>query len=198
MCSSLDAEYQELVAQVLPDLEWVDPWGHPRLEQPSEGGFEERVYSDVIGADPEWVVDGTLRGYDPMPRLHEIGASTLVISGRYDRVTPPSVAQAIFDGLASGAAPAADLRAQRTPAVGRATRRVLRARRPVPAGLGGFGEISAEPPGRAARPEAASSVAPIATAIGAPCVLASERASHPGDERHSAKPSQGTATASRV
>ena len=71
---SLDAEYQELVAQVLPDLEWVDPWGHPRLEQPSEGGFEERVYSDVIGADPEWVVDGTLRGYDPLPRLHEIGA----------------------------------------------------------------------------------------------------------------------------
>ena len=100
--SSLDAEYQELLAQVLPDLEWVDPWGHPRLEQPSEGGFEERVYSDVIGADPEWVVDGTLRGYDPLPRLHEIGASTLVISGRYDRVTPPSVAQAIFDGLAPG------------------------------------------------------------------------------------------------
>ena len=30
-------------------------------------------------------------------------------------------------------------------------------------------------PERAARPDAASSVAPIATAIGAPCVLASER-----------------------
>ena len=97
---SLDAEYQELVAQVLPDLEWVDPWDHPRLEQPSEGGFEERVYSDVIGADPEWIVDGTLRGYDPLPRLQEIDAPTLVISGRYDRVTPPSVAQAILDGLA--------------------------------------------------------------------------------------------------
>ena len=26
---SLDPEYQELVARVLPDLEWVDPWGHP-------------------------------------------------------------------------------------------------------------------------------------------------------------------------
>ena len=57
------------------------------------------------------------------------------------------------------------------------------------AGVGGLGETSAEPPGRAARPEAASSVAPIATAIGAPCVLASERASHPSDERRSAKPS---------
>ena len=55
--------------------------------------------------------------------------------------------------------------------------------------LGRFGEISAEPPGRAARPEAASSVAPIETTIGAPCVLASERPAHPGNERHSAKPS---------
>jgi hypothetical protein len=36
------------------------------------------------------------------------------------------------------------------------------------------------PPGRAARPEAVSS---------APCVLASERPSHPGDEQYSAKPS---------
>jgi hypothetical protein len=67
--------------------------------------------------------------------------------------------------------------------------------RPLPAGdrravrLGGLGETGAEPPGRAARPEAASSVAPIATAIGAPCVLASERPSHPDDERRSAKPS---------
>ena len=39
------------------------------------------------------------------------------------------------------------------------------------------------------RPDAASSVAAISAAIGAPCVLASERASHPDDERHSARPS---------
>ena len=97
---SLDPEYQALVARVLPDLEWVDPWGHPPLEQPRQGGFEERVYSSVIGADPEWEVEGTLRGYDPLPRLQEIRAQTLVISGRYDRLTPPSVAQAIFEGLA--------------------------------------------------------------------------------------------------
>ncbi len=55
--------------------------------------------------------------------------------------------------------------------------------------LGGSGEISAESPGRAGRPDAASSVAPIATTIGAPCVLASERPAHPGNERHSARPS---------
>ena len=48
---------------------------------------------------------------------------------------------------------------------------------------------TAEPSGRAARPDAASSVAPIATAMGTPCVLASERPPHPADEQHSAKPS---------
>jgi proline iminopeptidase len=99
---SLDPRYQALVGLVLPDLEWVDTWGHPTLEQSSDGGFEERVYSAVIGPDPEWEVEGTLQGYDPSPRLQDIQAPTLVISGRYDRVTPPSVAQAIFDGLAPG------------------------------------------------------------------------------------------------
>ena len=64
---SLDLGDQALVARVLPDLESVDPWGHPPLEHPSEGGFEERVYGSVIGQDPEWEVEGTLRGYDPFP-----------------------------------------------------------------------------------------------------------------------------------
>src|SRR6266702_8298597 len=61
--------------------------------------------------------------------------------------------------------------------------------------LGGSGEIQSVPPGRAARPEAASSVAPMQKCIGAlvrreaPSAIAPERPSHPGDERHSAKPS---------
>ncbi len=45
-------------------------------------------------------------------------------------------------------------------------------------------------------PRTVSSVAPVALAPSAPCVLASERPSHPDDERHSAKPSSGTSTAS--
>jgi hypothetical protein len=39
-------------------------------------------------------------------------------------------------------------------------------------GLSAFGEISAGPQGRAARPDAASSVAPVFTNRSAPCVLA--------------------------
>ncbi len=55
--------------------------------------------------------------------------------------------------------------------------------------LGGVGEIATVPPGRAARPDPASSVASVGTTTKAPCVLGSERASHPDDERHSANPS---------
>ncbi|MDQ2909792.1 MAG: hypothetical protein M3R39_02060 [Actinomycetota bacterium] len=53
----------------------------------------------------------------------------------------------------------------------------------------GLTKTPAVPSGRPARPDAASSVAPIATAIGTPCVLASERAAQPEDEQYSAKPS---------
>jgi hypothetical protein len=51
--------------------------------------------------------------------------------------------------------------------------------------------MSLVPPGRAARPEAASSVAPRLTSLGAlvrrkaPSAIASERPSHPGDEASS-------------
>src|SRR3954452_9691873 len=54
---------------------------------------------------------------------------------------------------------------------------------------GGFGEVVAESSGRARRREAASSVDSIATAIESPCVLASQRPSHPADEHYSAKTS---------
>jgi len=46
------------------------------------------------------------------------------------------------------------------------------------------------PPGRAARPEdSVLSRARMPSDTNAPCVLASERPSHPDDERHPAKPS---------
>jgi proline iminopeptidase len=100
---SLDPDYQDLVARVLPDLEWVDPWGHPPLRRPPEGaGFNVDVYRALIGDDPEWTVDGSLAGYDATPRLADVRAETLVVSGRYDRLTPPSVADSIYDALPPG------------------------------------------------------------------------------------------------
>ena len=52
--------------------------------------------------------------------------------------------------------------------------------------------MAAVPPGRAARPEDCVLSRADSTTIGTPCVLASERASHPGDERYSAEPSVGS------
>ena len=56
--------------------------------------------------------------------------------------------------------------------------------------VGGFGEIVAVPSGRAARPEACVlSRARSSFATNAPCVLASERPSHPAGEHHPTEPS---------
>ena len=93
-------------------------------------------------------------------------------------------ARAVATAASTGPIPQTTVRAPTTGATSRAVAATTSST------LGGPGGIVTKPPlGRAARPEAASSVAPIATAIDAPCVLASERASHPGNERHSTKPS---------
>jgi proline iminopeptidase len=97
--TSLDERYQELIALVLPDLEWVDPWGHPPLTRPPhDHGFEPAVYKAMVGPDPEWELSGTLRGYDRRGEFAQL-PDTLVVSGRYDRLTPPAVADEIFAGL---------------------------------------------------------------------------------------------------
>ena len=57
------------------------------------------------------------------------------------------------------------------------------------AALGGFGEIWAEPPGSAARPEAGSSVAPVVVTTGAPCVRGLGTTIAPLRRQYSAKPS---------
>lgn len=75
----------------------VGSWS--RLNQPEpEYAFELTVYETIVGSDPEWDVTGTLRGYD---RSGEFGRlpETLVVSGRYDRLTPPEVADEIHAAL---------------------------------------------------------------------------------------------------
>lgn len=97
---SLDFRYQELIALVVPDLEWVDPSNHPGLNQPDHGhAFEPAVYRALVGDDPEWTVGGTLAGYDRRSEFSRL-PPTLVLSGRYDRLTPPAVAYETFAALA--------------------------------------------------------------------------------------------------
>jgi proline iminopeptidase len=97
--TSLDDRYQDLIALVLPDLEWTDPWDHPRLNPPDhDHAFELAVYRAIVGSDPEWEVTGSMRGYDRTDELHLL-PDTLVVSGRYDRLTPPQVADEIHAAL---------------------------------------------------------------------------------------------------
>ena len=53
----------------------------------------------MIGPDPEWEVEGTLRGYARRPGCRS-PAPDARCQRANDRLTPPSVAHAIFDGLA--------------------------------------------------------------------------------------------------
>lgn len=57
------------------------------------------VYHAMIGADPEWRIDGALAGVELGPRLGAVTVPTLVLAGRYDRICPPSAARRIATAL---------------------------------------------------------------------------------------------------
>ncbi|HEV2779819.1 MAG TPA: alpha/beta fold hydrolase [Actinophytocola sp.] len=93
--TSLAPEYQAVFQRVLPELEWADPDGHPTLNRDPAEKFQPDVYTAFIGSDPEWTVQGTLAGFDPTPRLAGLAVPTLVVTGRFDRVTPPAIAHSL-------------------------------------------------------------------------------------------------------
>lgn len=99
--TSLADEYQQLYERVLPELEWFDPVGHPRLagrDDPAEA-FAPEVYRAFVGDDPEWAVTGSLARHDPMPGLATLPVPTLCITGRHDRVTTPRITATIARAL---------------------------------------------------------------------------------------------------
>jgi proline iminopeptidase len=98
---SLDDRYQELVAEALPAMEWYSPSDRPHLRQPDtvEDEFNPEVYRAFCGDDPEWVLGGELAHYDRSTELADVRTPTLVVTGRYDRLTPPAVALEIKDLL---------------------------------------------------------------------------------------------------
>ena len=63
----------------------LDPWP-PGLERSfAEAGYD--VYNTMNGPS-EFTVTGTLKNWDIMDRLPEIGVRTLLVGGRYDECTP--------------------------------------------------------------------------------------------------------------
>ena len=87
---SLDSRYQALLDDVITDLEWVDPLGHPPLHHDEYNGARLEVYAAIVGDDPEWAVTGAMAGFDP--DLATITVPTLVATGRWDRLTSPASA----------------------------------------------------------------------------------------------------------
>jgi proline iminopeptidase len=92
--TSLAPQYQDLVGQVVPELEWARPDAHPALTRPSDPAeaFHLDAYAAFLGDDPEWTVGGSLAGFDPTPALSAFAGPVLVLTGRHDRVTPPVIA----------------------------------------------------------------------------------------------------------
>jgi proline iminopeptidase len=94
---SLADGYQALLAPLIEELEWADPWNHPHLWRDPEERFNIEAYQGFVGDDPEWNVSGTLAGYEA--GLAQVAARTLVTTGRWDRITPPAIAYEIHARL---------------------------------------------------------------------------------------------------
>lgn len=65
-------------------------------------GFNYMVYLAIVGPDPEWSVEGTLRDVELVPQLNKVECPALIVSGRFDRVCPPIVQKEIADALPNG------------------------------------------------------------------------------------------------
>ena len=62
-------------------------------------GLNNAIYFAMVGDDPEWRVGGTMKGYDPRPKMKNLTVPTLICVGRFDRVALPEIAQEIKDDL---------------------------------------------------------------------------------------------------
>jgi proline iminopeptidase len=100
--ASTDEDYGALYDEVVADLEWVDPEHHPRLRHDEFNGMRTDVYTAIVGDDPEWEVTGAMAGFDPLPRLGELRAPALLVTGRWDRMATPALARSVLAALPPG------------------------------------------------------------------------------------------------
>ncbi|MBH9576912.1 alpha/beta fold hydrolase [Inhella proteolytica] len=99
--------FDTLLSPCLDTLYWHNPEhagrkppvGPPPSPQPERDRLNRTVYLAMLGDDPEWEVGGTLAGVEMLPQLPRIQAPALVLSGRADRICPPSAAQEIASVL---------------------------------------------------------------------------------------------------
>ncbi len=88
------AEGQDMFGPALEPLYWADrSAGRPKsaVSADPRDALNKSVYLAMLGPDPEWQVGGTVRGVELLARLKAVTAPTLLLTGRFDQVAPPSV-----------------------------------------------------------------------------------------------------------
>lgn len=93
---------QAVLAPALEPLYWADRTApHPKASASADprDAFNPQVYAALLGPDAEWQIGGNLRGVELRPRLAQVAARSLVLTGRYDPVAPPLVAEQLAAAL---------------------------------------------------------------------------------------------------
>jgi proline iminopeptidase len=101
---SSTSEYGDLYGQAEADMYWFDIDNSARLFRSGDkaDGFNNDVYLAMLGDDPEIMVGGTMKNYNPRPRLKTLSVPALVCVGRYDRVSTPKIALELKESLPPG------------------------------------------------------------------------------------------------
>jgi len=91
--SSAD-EYGAVYGAGLNELYWYDEANGSKMfhsDDPKDSGNGD-VYLAMLGDDPEWKVNGTMKSFDPRKQMAKVQVPMLVCVGRLDRVATPKVA----------------------------------------------------------------------------------------------------------
>lgn len=98
---SADDRYQRLLGPVAEMLEWASV-DHAELSREPAYASDAATYFAFVGDDPEWTVAGALAGHTVLDRLLTRRPPTMIVAGRYDRMTTPALAERIARELALG------------------------------------------------------------------------------------------------
>lgn len=104
---SCDAKYQDVLGEPIGQLYWHDPALEAHRVAVSKDPKDRArldVYCAIIGPDSEMTAGGTMKDFDPRPRLRSVRVPTWITAGRYDPVCPPVVAYQIQAAFPKGMA----------------------------------------------------------------------------------------------
>ncbi len=96
---SNDERYHDLLAMG-PDMYWYNTDNRKKLyrvrTKDKRDRFNIQAYFDIVGDDPEWIVSGTLKGITVEEKLKQFKVPTLLIAGRFDKITSPKMVHRLY------------------------------------------------------------------------------------------------------